>query len=203
MDLITAYPDAKVILNTRKNAEAWQKSVNVAFRPLVSWQTLSPLAGIRLSIGASADFHKTDWASWSLSWLDPQMFWMYHVFCRLIHPAVFRAQAGPSGLMDAMAGKGRVTKLEHEAMVRGLMIGQEHRLLEWSVEDGWEPLCKFLGKEVPEQDFPRMNTTKDIGDTEKAVISAVLRRIARRLLTVLAIAGVVGAASWSWSGRVV
>jgi hypothetical protein len=123
---------------------------------------------------------------------------MYHVFCRLIDPAVFRGQAGPSGVLDAMAGKGRATKLEHEAMVRGLMIGQEHRFLEWSVEDGWEPLCKFLGQDVPEQDFPRMNTTKDIGETEKAVFAAALSRIARRLVVVVTVMGAVGALRWSW-----
>lgn len=33
------------------------------------------------------------------------------------------------------------------------------RLLEWKVAEGWEPLCKFLGKEVPEEEFPRVNDT--------------------------------------------
>lgn len=37
-------------------------------------------------------------------------------------------------------------------MIRGLV--PKDRLLEWSVEDGWEPLCKFLGKNVPEEAFP-------------------------------------------------
>ncbi|KAF2866961.1 P-loop containing nucleoside triphosphate hydrolase protein [Massariosphaeria phaeospora] len=31
------------------------------------------------------------------------------------------------------------------------------RLLEWSVEDAWEPLCRFLAKEVPKAPFPRAN----------------------------------------------
>ena len=25
------------------------------------------------------------------------------------------------------------------------------------MKEGWEPLCKFLGKEIPEQPFPRKN----------------------------------------------
>lgn len=31
------------------------------------------------------------------------------------------------------------------------------RLLEFESKDGWEPLCAFLGKEVPEGAYPRIN----------------------------------------------
>ncbi|WPH02979.1 Hypothetical protein R9X50_00585100 [Acrodontium crateriforme] len=31
------------------------------------------------------------------------------------------------------------------------------QLLEFNLKDGWEPLCKFLGKEVPDGEFPRVN----------------------------------------------
>lgn len=31
------------------------------------------------------------------------------------------------------------------------------RLLEFDVKSGWVPLCKFLGKEVPAEDFPHLN----------------------------------------------
>lgn len=45
-------------------------------------------------------------------------------------------------------------------MIRGLVPPE--RLLEWKVEDGWEPLCKFLGKEVPHgQPFPRRNDSSE------------------------------------------
>lgn len=40
-------------------------------------------------------------------------------------------------------------------MIRGLV--PKERLLEWSVEDGWEPLCSFLGKPVPGEPFPHVN----------------------------------------------
>lgn len=33
------------------------------------------------------------------------------------------------------------------------------RLLEWSPADGWDPLCSFLGTEVPSEPFPVTNTT--------------------------------------------
>lgn len=35
------------------------------------------------------------------------------------------------------------------------------RLLEFESKDGWEPLCKFLGKPVPEDlPYPRVNDAK-------------------------------------------
>jgi hypothetical protein len=40
-------------------------------------------------------------------------------------------------------------------MIRGLV--PKDRLLEWSVEDGWEPLCEFLGKPIPDERFPHVN----------------------------------------------
>lgn len=40
-------------------------------------------------------------------------------------------------------------------MVRGLV--PKERLLEWTVEEGWEPLCAFLDKPVPEELFPHAN----------------------------------------------
>jgi hypothetical protein len=31
------------------------------------------------------------------------------------------------------------------------------RLFWFDVKDGWEPLCKILGVEVPDREFPRLN----------------------------------------------
>jgi hypothetical protein len=36
----------------------------------------------------------------------------------------------------------------------------EERLLVWSVTEGWEPLCDFLGVDVPDTPFPRLNDSK-------------------------------------------
>ena len=37
----------------------------------------------------------------------------------------------------------------------------ESNLLIYSVDQGWEPLCKFLDKSIPDSEFPRVNDTKD------------------------------------------
>jgi hypothetical protein len=33
------------------------------------------------------------------------------------------------------------------------------RLLVWDVKDGWEPICRFLGVDVPDTPFPHLNDT--------------------------------------------
>jgi hypothetical protein len=44
-------------------------------------------------------------------------------------------------------------------MIRKLVPPE--RLLEWKIEDGWAPLCKFLGKPVPKNTpFPRANNAE-------------------------------------------
>jgi len=35
------------------------------------------------------------------------------------------------------------------------------RLLVHEVSQGWEPLCRFLGADVPDEPFPRVNTTEE------------------------------------------
>lgn len=37
----------------------------------------------------------------------------------------------------------------------------KERLLDYELGSGWEPLCKFLGKEVPDCEFPRLNESKE------------------------------------------
>lgn len=41
----------------------------------------------------------------------------------------------------------------------------EDKLLIFSVDQGWEPLCKFLGVEVPKTDFPNVNDRAEIKKT--------------------------------------
>jgi hypothetical protein len=35
------------------------------------------------------------------------------------------------------------------------------RLVEWRPDDGWEPICAALGLPVPDEPFPRLNTTAE------------------------------------------
>ena len=41
-------------------------------------------------------------------------------------------------------------------------IVPEKDLLVWNLKDGWEPLCSFLGKPIPEGSIPHENKTGDL-----------------------------------------
>lgn len=47
----------------------------------------------------------------------------------------------------------------HNAAVRAGVAPE--RLLEWTVSDGWEPICARLGMAVPDEPFPLTNTTAE------------------------------------------
>jgi len=48
---------------------------------------------------------------------------------------------------------------EHNAEVRRTVPAE--RLLEFQVSQGWEPLCGFLGRPVPDLPFPRLNDSAE------------------------------------------
>lgn len=61
------------------------------------------------------------------------------------------------------------TRPDKDAMIAAFLAHNEavkatigaDRLLVYRVSEGWEPLCAFLGVEVPSTDFPRVNTTEE------------------------------------------
>lgn len=76
---------------------------------------------------------------------------------------------------------------------------QQERLLVFNVKEGWGPLCAFLGKPVPDWDFPRKNE-------RKAFIATIggyndwLEEVARkRMLYVGALSVITLAAVWAMS----
>jgi hypothetical protein len=52
----------------------------------------------------------------------------------------------------------RVFQQHNERVRRTVPAG---RLLVYRVQEGWEPLCRFLGVDVPDEPFPHAN----VGDT--------------------------------------
>ena len=51
------------------------------------------------------------------------------------------------------------TYLAHNKRVREVVPAD--RLLAFEAAQGWEPLCRFLGCAVPDEPFPRVNTTEE------------------------------------------
>ncbi len=77
---------------------------------------------------------------------------------------------------------------EHYNMVRSL-VPQEN-LLEYKVQDGWKPLCQFLGAEIPQGLFPNGNTKEELEQRIGEVVSCEIRRLTE--LAIRICAGLVG-----------
>lgn len=65
-------------------------------------------------------------------------------------------------------------------MVRGLV--PEDKRLEWTVQDGWEPLCKFLGKDIPDEPFPHTNTAAGWAGQESKLMRRYFKGAVRTIV---------------------
>jgi hypothetical protein len=65
-------------------------------------------------------------------------------------------------------------------MIRGLV--PKDRLLEWTVHDVWPPLCEFLGKPIPEEPFPHVNTAAGFEGQESRIAKRYLFGAVRTLV---------------------
>jgi hypothetical protein len=81
-EMIAAYPEAKVVLNMRRDLDSWERSLE---------NTL---------------VHANEsWGFWIASWLDRECFWAWHVYERFLWPLLFRAPDG--GMKAAIRGNAR------------------------------------------------------------------------------------------------
>jgi len=99
---------------------------------------------------------------------------------------------------DSFRGNLREGYKRHSDGVRGCV--PKERLLEYRLGTGWGPLCGFLGKEIPEMEFPRINESTAF----KEMLNIVKRRSARNVLGNVAMLGgalVVGGLSIYWGLR--
>lgn len=70
-------------------------------------------------------------------------------------------------------------------------------MLQFSVKEGWEPLCRFLEVPVPDVSFPRVNSTADIQNDLKTVDRAGWKLM---WITMFA-AGAAVCAAWVLGGK--
>lgn len=172
-ELMDAYPEAKVILVERE-IEAWYKS----------WET----ALIKGLDTPGIDF---------IAWLDRDLRRMLAV----ARGGVMNYQFKATNTKEYRENS-RPTYRAHYALVREHLKNQPGRLLEYKLGSGWEPLCGFLGKEVPDAPFPHVNesaTHDEMGDVVKIMmIWDVVRFFWWRVVPVLVL---LGAVYWQFAVR--
>ncbi|KAK1445934.1 hypothetical protein CMEL01_10177 [Colletotrichum melonis] len=92
---------------------------------------------------------------------------------------------------------------EYSEKIRELV--PRERLLEYKLGSGWEPLCKFLDKEIPHKPFPHLNDGKEFElwmrdfqqrEVKRGLMAAV--RTMRYLIVPVAVSGIVLAFTRIW-----
>ena len=134
-ELLRAYPDAKVILTERDDASQW-------FRSQMS--TVIPYSSQMIPQTWLAKFKAL------FSPLDSKAVAMTQTILQdtPVYSALWHDYQ--NGTETA-----KQKYLDHNAEIRRLV--PEGNLLVFNVKEGWAPLCRFLGEDVPDESFPRRN----------------------------------------------
>jgi Sulfotransferase domain len=118
---------------------------------------------------------------------------------------LLKCMFGPGGLTESNTK--RVFIEYHENLRR---IVPKERLLEFQVQDGYRPLCEFLGVPVPttvvdgkevEEAFPKVNEGNTFADRLVIKNKLANRRVMKKIGTSVSIVASVGAGLWylrSW-----
>jgi hypothetical protein len=95
-------------------------------------------------------------------------------------------------------GTGKQHYVEHNEKIRRLAKEQNRDFLEFNVKEGWEPLCKFLGDNVPDTPFPVGNDTKEMQALVRGLKEENDRAIRKNAVKVLGIVSAVVAGFGVW-----
>ncbi|KAL9118819.1 MAG: hypothetical protein Q9187_004628 [Circinaria calcarea] len=119
------------------------------------------------------------------AYLDPFLFGRLYPFINVMLTGTF----GESKFQDEAKAKSIYVAMHEE--VRQMV--PEDRLLEYKLGQGWEPLCKFLDKDIPPKPFPHVNESAEFAERQKLSGTLAMRRIAKRLLpSLLGVVAVIG-----------
>ncbi|OCL13283.1 hypothetical protein AOQ84DRAFT_416223 [Glonium stellatum] len=109
---------------------------------------------------------------WARSFRESLLFfstWRYICLCWLVPISYtqWMAYQSYSALMkrrfpELMDPFGIEAYERHNEWVREVAREKGKGVLEWEPREGWGPLCRFLGREEPKDEFPRLNDAKEI-----------------------------------------
>lgn len=143
-DIFEAFPDTKLIFSERRSEHEW-------------WESLTRMW----------DNIHGNWTLKLLSLLSPTMRSLFQYSYRLV-PVCFGAESPGfwSSWPKVSPNVAKMIYRNHNARVKEK--APKDQLLIFNPSEGWEPLCKFLGKPVPDCDFPHKNKGGNIADEKLA-----------------------------------
>jgi Sulfotransferase domain len=136
--ILEEFPDCKFILTTRENSEVWFRS----------------FAGLTKSV--TTTMHLGGLLFPTLAQYSNFFRWEYALINK---DASYLTSTFPKD--EPIKENAIATYEEHNQRVRELIPPEQ--LLEFSVKDGWEPLCKFLEiEDCPATPFPKSNSARSV-----------------------------------------
>ncbi|KAJ2973849.1 hypothetical protein NQ176_g6375 [Zarea fungicola] len=166
--LITAYPEAKVILVERP-VDEWARS----YGQLLVDKVYFGIGGfIKCTLGPYAGITTT------AAYFDVSMGWLGAHSRREAHSKLVARHH------------------EHHCMVKRLVPPEQ--LFEFNLKDGWEPLCKFVGAPVPDVPFPYVNDEATFKNMLHSLDVMIISRLFRKLAWVVLGIGAITGMTWFW-----
>ncbi|KAJ9666163.1 hypothetical protein H2201_003842 [Coniosporium apollinis] len=156
-ELLESYPEAKVIL-VQRDIEKWYAS----FDDGVISSTWGPGTDI------------------IINYIEPALGVNIGRTCRKMLLGFFGA-SNP----DEIRRKAREVYVQHYRKVRAAV--PKERLLEYQLGSGWGPLCEFLGKDEPEEEFPWVNEAAALKEKIDAIKKEKFLAGAKMIAPVLAV----------------
>ena len=94
-------------------------------------------------------------------------------------------------------GPARQAFRDHNALVRSLVPPE--KLLEFRAEQGWKPLCNFLGKEMPDRPYPRINDRASLLRWQRIAYYITLTMAVTKISAMILTPLLIGRYIWSWN----
>lgn len=147
-ELMTHYPDAKVILTVR-DPERWYESVSATIHGF------DPGIGMKLKMMTAAIFSSKARSLFQIMMLNDKSIWTKYF------EGKFKDKAYAIQRFN-----------DHIEDVKKTVPAE--RLLIFEAKEGWAPLCKFLDKEIPNEPYPSANKKEDFPSWATGIVKEVL-----------------------------
>nr|XP_039273486.1 uncharacterized protein LOC120347534 [Styela clava] len=132
-EILEAFPDCKLIFMRRKDEEDWIKS----------WEKQAKSVADNYLMKLLSCFSPTAYSIMQYS---------HHVGRIAFGARPHRWYEAYQGISPTVAKK---RYRDHNTSV--LTRAPKDQVIEFTLSEGWDPLCKFLGKPIPEVEFPHRN----------------------------------------------
>lgn len=86
--------------------------------------------------------------------------------------------------------------LEHNELVR--KVCPPERLLEFKLGTGWQPLCEFLGKDIPDTPYPNINDKETFLMLHMTILNRATVWAVQKVLLCTVPVGIVAGMAWYW-----